>query len=116
MWRSGQACGIARIEQALGFSAVNEHYLHSEHGDALGGGVLCDEKAIVDVGNEYHRGRFTQCDGVPLPMGGGANESLREAQVGDECMEQVLWRPDVPTLINRWHVPQLGPRSTTSWH
>jgi hypothetical protein len=65
---------------------------------------LGDEVTVVDVSNEDGRGLFPGEHGVALPVGWGADESLSEAGVGDECVKKILGGPDHAFFIDSGYV------------
>jgi hypothetical protein len=90
-----------------------ESDLSTKHVDPLFGGSLGNDITIIDVSNEDCGGRFPGEDGVALPVGGGADEGLREAWVGNKGLEEVLWGPDKAFFIDGRYVAELGPRPTS---
>jgi hypothetical protein len=83
---------------------MDERDLSTKHVYAFFGGSLGDKVALVYVCNEDCGGVLPGVNGVALPMGGGANESLHEAWVGTECAEEILRGPYKAVLIDGRYV------------
>jgi hypothetical protein len=97
-------------------NTVDERYLCAEHIHPVVRGLLCDDVAVVDVGNEDGRGILSQSDRVTLPMWWGTDQGILEAWISDERVVQVLRRPNISFLVDRRYVLQLGPRPTACRH